>query len=80
MFSSSDVFHDVAAGRVGGCEFKPVRVGLLGFFGFDQFTDVATGELMVEFNEFAVDFGADDVVAQMGVEMVGEIDRGGALG
>ena len=46
----------------------------------DDFDQVAVVEQGAQRHEAAVDLGADGLVAEVGVDRVGEVDRGRALG
>lgn len=64
---------------VGGEDF--VEPGLLGglVLASEDFNYVAVFEFFVEVTHFAIDFDADDVVADFGVKTISEIKREGAL-
>ena len=70
---------DFLAGAGGDEFFEPGDFGGLVFAGED-FDDVALFEFGVEVFHFAVDFDADDVVADFGVEAVGEVEGEGTDG
>ena len=65
--------------RAGGLdELEPVAARVLGGRG-DDLDDVALLQRVAQRHELAVDLGADAVVADVGVDGVGEVDRGRAL-
>ena len=63
----------------GGDEAQPRRLRVLGFGGED-FDLVAILEDGAQRHDPAVDFGSDRLVAEIGVDRIGEIDRCRALG
>ena len=71
---------DLVAGAAGAHQVQPVarRPALL--LGGQDFDDVAGAQLVVQRDDVAVDLGADAAVADVGVDRVGEVERGRAGG
>ena len=72
-FVQIDPLANFAAGARGVHERKPVARRLVAFLR-DDFDDVAIGERVAQRNDLAVHFRAGALVADFGVNGVGEID------
>ena len=67
---------DLVAGAGGLDDAEPVAAGLVSGLG-DDFDDVAGVEPVAQRDHASVDLGSGAVVADFGVNGVGEVDRGG---
>ena len=72
-----DEAADAGARLAGDDEAFPARVGLAAAGG-DDLDLVAVFQLVAQRDDLAVDLGADAVVADLAVHLVGEVDRRGA--
>ena len=82
--SSRDSALNQAADLVAGAgrldEREPVARRAALALGGEDLDDVAGGELVVQRDDLAVDLGADAAVPDVGVDLVREVERGGAGG
>src|SRR4029077_16163195 len=75
---TAEPLADLIAGPGGDDDLQPVPAGACGvYFGGEDLHAVARAELGVERHQAPVDPGPDAAVADLGVDGVGEIDRGG---
>ena len=71
---------DLVAGAAGPHQFQPVARGAALLLRGQHLDDVAGAQLVVQRHDVAVDLGADAAVADVGVDGVGEVERGRAGG
>ncbi len=71
---------DLLARLVGAHDRQPVPRRPVGRLGGDDLDDVAVAQPVVERHQSVVDLGADGAVADIGVDPVGEVERGGPVG
>ena len=69
---------DLVAGAAGADQLQPVARGAALLLRGQDLDDVARAQLVVQRHDVAVDLGADAAVADVGVDGVGEVERGRA--
>ncbi|CPO62663.1 Uncharacterised protein [Bordetella pertussis] len=77
VLDGSQVMADFGTGAAGAHVIEPLRVRARGRRS-DDFDRVAAAELGAQRDELAIDLGGDRLVADVGMDGVGEIDRRGA--